>query len=764
MVTLVSARSGRLIPAAALLGTVSGLALASPAVAQDTPPYVFAPAPVPSGTTDADSAPDTPVTDFPKTDGPAAEPLVVPSQGFDNPIIPDDEFNAAIPSLDAPLESLDAFDQRTRAGNAAVAAQAGEPAAGPTEPTTDPALAAMPALQDGDSFESIADAPVTDSALAEPLPAIADFDVRPVEVPGDRADQQTEVAYTTELKGQGIEGVRDLFDQLSALKDGDGEADNAAQVDQRVRSDQELLVRILNSEGFWDGTVNTDVARRENGSLQVTLTVNPGPLYTFSSVTLDAPPTVPPELARTALPLKVGDPIEATRVQGAEANLAIALPENGYPFAKVGQRDILLKATDATGDYTLPLDLGPRATFAGVETTGDLAFDAEHVEVLKRFRSGDLYDSRKVDDLRKALVATGLFSSVGVEPKRTGETLPDGTEAVTILVTQDAGPARQLAASAGYGTGQGLRIEGSWTHRNLFPPEGALGVNAVAGTQEQALGVSFKRSNAGRRDRIVTLLAQASHSNFNAFEAFTGTLAGNIAYVSTPIWQKRFTYAYGFELVGTNEQDYDFALGERDRQTFFIGALPGQVGFDTSDDLLNPTKGYRALIRVSPEVSLGRGTNPYARVLLEGSTYHPIGDSIVLAGRVRVGTIPGIERQNLAPSRRYYGGGGGSVRGFGYQELGPKDPNNDPIGGRSLNEAAFEVRYRFGNFGIVPFVDVGQVYESTLPDFSSLRAGVGIGGRFYTNFGPFRVDVATPLGRKPGESTVSVYVSIGQAF
>ena len=761
MVTSLSAPSGPLIRAAMLVST---MALPSPAVAQDAASYVFAPAPVPGNALEQPTPDTTPSTDFPKAEGPPAEPLVVPAQGFDNPIIPDDEFNAAIPSLDTPLESLDAFDQRTRAGNAAVAAQVGEPAANPAEPTTDPALAAMPALQDGDTVESIADAPVTDPALAEPLPAIADFDVRPVEVPGDRADQRAEVAYTTELKGQGIEGVRDLFDQLSTLKDGDGEADNAAQVDQRVRSDQELLVRILNSEGYWDGTVNTDVARQENGSLKVTLTVNPGPLYTFSSVTLDAPPTVPPELARTALPLKVGDPIEATRVQGAEANLAITLPENGYPFATVGQRDILLKSTDATGDYTLPLDLGPRASFAGIETTGDLAFDAEHVAVLKRFKSGDLYDSRKVDDLRKALVATGLFSSIGVEPKRTGETLPDGTEAVTILVTQDAGPARQLAASAGYGTGQGLRIEGSWTHRNLFPPEGALGVNAVAGTQEQALGVSFKRSNAGRRDRVVTLLAQASHSNFDAFEAFTGTLAGNIAYVSTPIWQKRFTYAYGFELVGTNEQDYNFNIGKRDRQTFFIGALPGQVGFDTSDDLLNPTKGYRALIRVSPEVSLGRGTNPYARVLLEGSTYYPIGDSIVLAGRVRVGTIQGIERQNLAPSRRYYGGGGGSVRGFGYQELGPKDPNDDPIGGRSLNEAAFEVRYRFGNFGIVPFVDVGQVYESTLPDFSSLRAGVGIGGRFYTNFGPFRVDVATPLGRKPGESTVSVYVSIGQAF
>jgi Outer membrane protein len=61
-------------------------------------------------------------------------------------------------------------------------------------------------------------------------------------------------------------------------------------------------------------------------------------------------------------------------------------------------------------------------------------------------------------------------------------------------------------------------------------------------------------------------------------------------------------------------------------------------------------------------------------------------------------------------------------------------------------------------------VDAGQVYTSQLPRFNDWRFGVGIGGRFYTNFGPIRLDVATPINRQPGESRVSVYVSIGQAF
>ena len=75
-----------------------------------------------------------------------------------------------------------------------------------------------------------------------------------------------------------------------------------------------------------------------------------------------------------------------------------------------------------------------------------------------------------------------------------------------------------------------------------------------------------------------------------------------------------------------------------------------------------------------------------------------------------------------------------------------------------------EARYRFGNYGVVAFVDAGQAYSETMPQFSDLRYGVGLGGRFYTNFGPIRLDVATPVNRRPGEARINVYVSIGQAF
>jgi len=362
------------------------------------------------------------------------------------------------------------------------------------------------------------------------------------------------------------------------------------------------------------------------------------------------------------------------------------------------------------------------------------------------------------------MIATSLFSTVSVEPVRTDKAGPDGTEVVDLLVRQNPGPPRTLAAELGYSTGQGIRLTGSWTHRNLFPPEGALIVAGVAGTQEQGLTTTFRRSNAGQRDRTFQIAAQLNHQDYDAYESYTGTLSFRYSRDSTPIWQKRWTYYYGAELVGSNEDRWNYNSNQRDRGTWLIAALPLFLGHDRSDNLLNPTRGFRIKANASPETSVRGAARPYARFMLEGTYYQPVSTNIVVAGRARVGSIVGIARDDLPPSRRYYAGGGGSVRGFGYQELGPRSPDGKPVGGRSFNEFAIEARYRFGNYGIVPFVDAGQVYEGIYPTGQNIRFGAGIGGRLYTNFGPIRVDVATPIKRKPGESKISLYISIGQAF
>ena len=709
-------------------------------------------------------------------------PLTAPQGAVapQTPIISDTEFKEAIPSLDdAPLESIEAWDaaQESREEGGSAQQQAAQTAADP----------AIKAVQDGDVVELLPDPPVTDPLLDDPLPPIDGFDAEPPPEPTQAAEREARatryvvrmdgldaiktVDVTKDADAVAVEAaawrdVRARFNSLSALKDGGGRADSRAEVAQRARADRQLLLDILNGQGFFDAEVRlkSEVSATDAGAINVVLTVVSGRLYHLGQIAFTAPAVQPTDLISGSFAPRMGDAIVADVIMAAEANISVKLPQSGYPFATIGQRDILLDSETGVGDYTLPVDTGARSYFGQLRTEGTPVFDAEHVAILRRFKMGDLYDSRKVDDLRAALITTGLLSTVSVEAVPGEGLAPDGTPYADLLVRQEAAPPRTLAASAGYGTGQGLRAEGSWIHRNLFPPEGSLKVTGLLGTQEQAASVAFARGNAGRRDRNLEIALSALHSKYDAFEAYTGRLAGTMAFVSTPIWQKKLTWSIGAEILATYEDAFDVARGARDRRLYYIAALPGQLGLDRTNDLLDPVRGYRVNVRVSPEASLGTGKRAYVRVILDGSYYYPVNDNIVVATRARIATISGISRDNLAPSRRFYGGGGGSVRGFGYQQLGPKDPNNDPIGGRSLNEFALEGRYRFGNFGVAGFVDVGQAYESSIPKFNDWRVGVGVGGRFYTSFGPVRLDLATPLNRQPGESRFNVYVSIGQAF
>ncbi|TCU61348.1 autotransporter secretion outer membrane protein TamA [Novosphingobium sp. PhB57] len=688
------------------------------------------------------------------------------------PVIPDDEFNQAIPKLDSqddpeldkPLESIEAFERRMASDQTDAKPQEGQAA-----PLGDPALS------DGDANEEIGDAPVRDAELNAPLPPIDQFEVTPVQFAEKKDDnKEVEVAYQTRIDGlDDADGdtetdMRSEFRSHSALKKGDGKAANLAMVNARLTEDATLMQTVLSSEGWYSPIVTTRVERTPDGTdgppLVAVLKVVPGKRYSFSDIVVKADPTVPSDLIAKNLSLKVGEPIVAERVQGAEAQVALALPENGYAFAKVGDRDILLDQDTAEGVYTLPVDVGPRGRFGGFTTAGKQAFDAEHIGVLARFKRGELYDSRKVDDLRKALVATSLFSTVSVEPRKTGDAAPDDTEYVTLHVQQTAGPPRTIAGSVGYATGEGVTAQATWTHRNMFPPEGALIGKVIAGTRQQGAGVTFRRSNAGKRDRTFELVAEAFHNDYDAYSAYTGRIAARVARDSTPIWQKKYTYAFGVEFLATAETDYNPATGDRDRKLYYVAGVNGQIGLDQTDSLLDPTKGYRLTTLIQPEATVRNGFDPYVRARVDASAYYPVMDSLVLAGRVRFGTIQGAGLFDIAPSRRLYAGGGGSVRGYAYQALGEQAPDGTAVGGRSLNEGSVEARYRFGNYGVVAFVDAGQAYRETMPQFNNLRYGVGIGGRFYTNFGPVRLDVATPINRQPGESRFNLYVSIGQAF
>ncbi|PXA86646.1 hypothetical protein DMC47_34155 [Nostoc sp. 3335mG] len=617
--------------------------------------------------------------------------------------------------------------------------------------------------------------------------------------------KDAKAAQTTEATGErryalGIEGlegvpeaseIRSRFDALSSLQQASGKPANVAQIDRRAREDAGLLSDLLRAYGYYDAEVDTRVGNTASPTtsgdtrLAVTLAVETGPAYRFTDVSLPGVADTGADAAALdkAFDVHKGDTINADKVNTAVAGLKQALGNTGYPFATVADPDITVDHATHEATLLLKVDPGRRMRFGQFHISGTrYVFGPKHVQLLSRLHPGDVYDAARIEDLRRALIQTGLVSTVQITPARTAdpqvvdldvrlERAPPRTIGATLgYVTGSRITAGQLGylntetvSSVGYGTGQGVSAEVDWTHRNLFPPEGSLALRGVLGTQEQLASAIFRRNNFRKRDQALVTQLTLDHLNTSAFAAKTADLAASIERQTNIIWQKKWTWSYGVELVASDERDDILATGEPRRATYYVGAIPLSLSYDGSDDLLNPTRGYRLAAHVSPEISFRGRPFEYVRLQFDASAYQPMG-RVVFAERVRLGSIQGASAGSIAPTRRFYSGGGGSVRGFGYQKIGPRDPNNDPVGGASVAEFGLEARIRFGNFGVVPFLDGGNLYSASLPKFTGMHYGTGLGVRYYTSFGPIRVDVGTPINREPGDSRVAVYVSLGQAF
>jgi translocation and assembly module TamA len=626
----------------------------------------------------------------------------------------------------------------------------------------------LPQTQPGDIDPEAPLSPMPDIGVAWP-----DLNVRdPLEAEPDTAatPREENPRYSVALAGlDGVEGatnVRKRFDGLSVLRENDGQPANAAQLDRRARDDAEVLDTILRSEGYYDATVTTDIRpATDGGRVTVTLTVTPGQRYTFADVDVRGVEGtgIAPELKAT-YGVAPQTPVVAETVIEGQAKLVDKLQRSGYPFAKVGDPGIVVDHETRAATLDLNVMPGGKRNFGAiVYDGGNPPFKARHAEVIARWNPGDLYDRALVDDFRRAVIATGLISQVRVTEV---EGAAPGT--VDLKTTLDPAPFRTLAGEIGYGTGEGFRAEASWQHRNLIQPEGAVTLRGIAGTREQLLGATLRMGNFRRRDQVLNARLLASNENAAAYDALTFEVGGSLERQTTIIWQKPWSYSVGAELLFSSERNFDPARGALTRREFYIGALPLVLSYDGSDDLLDPTRGFRLSGRLTPEVSLSGRAFGYARAQIDGSYYQRIGERVVIAGRARLGAISGAAQSTIAPSRLFYAGGGGSIRGFGYQLVGPRNALNEPTGGRSLAEFSLEARVRLpvfgGNFGVVPFVDVGNVYEKSFPTFTDMRVGVGVGLRYYSNFGPIRIDVGTPLGRRAGESRIAVQVSLGQAF
>jgi translocation and assembly module TamA len=320
-------------------------------------------------------------------------------------------------------------------------------------------------------------------------------------------------------------------------------------------------------------------------------------------------------------------------------------------------------------------------------------------------------------------------------------------------------PHRSIALGATYSTNEGPGLEVSWQNRNLFHRARQLNLALTVATIRQSLQATYRSPEFYRSDQTLVLDAIIKSEDNDAYQEKSATFSTGVERQISKALKISAAIAPEFSII----DDFE---GKR---TTELVSFPVIATYDTSDDFLDPTRGIRGRLVVSPSVGNSNGSVNFLTVEGAAATYLRLSEKprVILGLRARLGVIVGESTEDLPANHRFYAGGGGSIRGYGYKEVGPLDPNNNPRGGRTVNEFGAELRFKVTNsIGLVPFVEAGNVYDGPFDSIGQdLRVGAGLGVRYYTAIGPLRLDVGVPLDRRQGvDDAVQIYVSIGQAF
>jgi translocation and assembly module TamA len=575
--------------------------------------------------------------------------------------------------------------------------------------------------------------------------------------PPARAD----LNYRAEITGAEDRELSSLLDKVSELKTLEDKPPVSEEaLRRRADRDLERLADAAHSLGYWDADFSYDIDT-SGETAKVTVTVKQGPLYHVGSVKVLGPDgqglSIPQDGEK--LPLKPGDPARTAPVIASETALVAAFGDSGHPFAKVDSRKVEIDRGAKTMDVTYTLDAGPVMRFGPVAISGLERLNPAYVEGRVRWQSGEIYNASKVEETRRALIESGLFSTVQITPAPDPE--HPGEARMTIDATERLH--RSIGAGIAYNTSQGIGARAFWENRNLFGNAENLRLSGEVGQQLDAFRATFRRPDFLAIDQDFLATAEAVNDTPVAYNSRRATVTAGIER-RVDRW---LTGGLSF-LVGKANVTQLANVAGRGTQRYELAGLPAYVKLDTTDNLLNPTTGYRAQLNVTPAHTFSGSHLTFSTNLVSGSTYWPLGaeQRTILAGKLALGSLEGAPLSQLPADQRIYAGGGGSIRPYGWELAGPLASNNKPIGGRSSLVLNLEGRVKITEtIGVVPFIDAGSYYESPVPQLGrTLLYGVGVGVRYYTAFGPLRLDVATPLHKRSADSLIQLYISLGEAF
>jgi len=583
------------------------------------------------------------------------------------------------------------------------------------------------------------------------------------------------LSYSVTLSVEGDdEQLKETLDKASALvSDAERPVSGSLGLLAKARSDREQLVAALYAEARYDGVVDIVIDGRSLdelppdadfgvGPVAVTITIDPGLVYTLGDITLngDAGGLMPAEFG-----LLPGGNASSTAILRAQAALLRRLQEDGRPLAEVTDRSIVADHDSVTLDVTLNVEAGPVAGYGPTTVKGTDTMDPGFTAYVTGLVEGKTYSLKEVEEARDRLLALGVFSSVNIKE---GDTL-DANGQIPIEVQVSERKLRYYGIGATVSSTDGVGVEGYWGHRNLFGHAETLRIEGSIGRigdntdydvskLDYNASILFEKPGViGPDSKFFSKFSTVSEHP-EAYDRLSAEISAGLSY--------QFTREQSGSVAATLEyedvEDYYHPEGQR----HLIASLPTQYVFDNRDNKLDPKRGFRALAFAEPSYDFLTDAT-FVKFRGELSTYKAIdaAQRFVVAGRVAAGSIVGAEAPDVPADRRFYAGGGGSVRGYEYQGVGPNDPEGNPIGGDSYMEMSGELRIQVTEtVGIVPFVDAGTVSEGSFLESARFQVGAGVGLRYLTPFGPLRIDAAVPVNPQPGDPDFAIYAGVGQAF
>ncbi len=519
----------------------------------------------------------------------------------------------------------------------------------------------------------------------------------------------------------------------------------------RVDEDRSFFVQWLNAQGYFAANVEATI---DEGTkpLTVIFAVDTGVPFLIRSVDIQIAGMI--ETMIPDIGLAPGDPFKAANLIRSQNSLIEEFTKKGYPFAKVADREIIVDHADHSVGVTFFVNPGPLAQFGPTRISGLVSVEERVVRDTLPWKEGEVFSADLLDAGQKKLTSLGLFSLVRILPAQDLD--ENGRVPVDVILTERKH--RSVGAGISYKTDEGPGISASWENRNLLGGGEQLSFSTTFSDLTLSAEGGYRKPFFLRKDQFLRLSARLADDQPDAYSS------RNLK--SYSVIERNVTEALklggglGFKVSKVTQ------LEETNRYSFLF--FPLNMEYNGSDDLLDPSRGSRLALQVEPYWDPFKDNPGFTKGYGRYRHYFEIfkNPSLVFAGGIGAGSIVGADSAAIPADERFYAGGGGSVRGYAYQSVGPiKD--GTPVGGNYLIELSFELRLRISDrFGVVGFLDGGNAFASPSPEFSQgLLWGTGFGLRYYTPIGPFRLDIGFPLDRRPGlDDRFQVYVSLGQAF